>query len=65
MSASSLGQVREHAQLDLRVVGRDQHVARRGHERAPDLAPELGADRNVLQVRIGAAQDARSRRPPG
>ena len=49
-------QVREHAQLDLRVVGRDQHVARRGDERAPDLAAELGADRDVLQVRIGAAQ---------
>ena len=50
------GQVREHAQLDLRVVGGDQHVARRGDERAPDLAAELGADRDVLQVRVGAAQ---------
>ena len=29
-------QVREHAQLDLRVVGRDEHVSRRGDERAAD-----------------------------
>ena len=53
-----LGQVREHAELDLRVVGRDQHVARLGDERAADLAAELGADRDVLQVRIAAAQAA-------
>ena len=52
------GQVRQHPQLDLRVVGRDQHVAGRGDERAADLAADLGADRNVLQVGIGAAQAA-------
>ena len=55
------GHVREHAQLDLRVVGRDQDVARRGDERTPNLAAELGADRDVLQVRIRAAQTARRR----
>ena len=52
------GHVREHAQLDLRVVGGNQDVARVGDERAADLAPELGADRDVLQVRIAAAQTA-------
>ena len=57
-STGSLGQVREHAELDLRVVGRDQHVAGVGDERAADLAAELGADRDVLQVRIAAAQAA-------
>ena len=56
MSTASSGQVREHAELDLRVVGRDQHVARFGDERAADLAAELGPDRDVLQVRIAAAQ---------
>ena len=53
-----LGEVREHAELDLRVVGRDQHVARVGDEGAADLAAERRADRNVLQVRIAAAQPA-------
>ena len=51
-------QVREHAQLDLRVVGGDQHVPAVGDERAPDLPAELGANRNVLQVGIAAAQPA-------
>ncbi len=49
-------QVRQHAQLDLRVVGRDEHVAGLGDEGAADLAAERGADRDVLQVRIAAAQ---------
>ena len=49
-------QVREHAQLDLRVVGRDQHVTRIGDEGAANLPADLGADRDVLQVRIAAAQ---------
>ncbi len=53
------GEVREHAQLDLRVVGRDQHVAGFGDEGAPDLAADVGPDRDVLQVGIAAAQ------PPG
>jgi hypothetical protein len=49
-------EVREHAQLDLRVVGRDQHVARVGDERAADLAAERGPDGDVLEVRVAAAQ---------
>ena len=57
-SAVVAREVRQHAQLDLRVVGRDQHVAGLGDERAADLAPELGADRDVLQVGIAAAQAA-------
>ena len=53
-----LGEMREHAELDLRVVGRNQHVAGIGDERAADLAAERRADRDVLQVRIAAAQAA-------
>ena len=53
------GHVRQHAQLDLRVVHRDQHVTRLGDERAPDFAAQLGANRNVLQVGIAAAQASR------
>ena len=49
-------QVRQDAQLDLRVVGGDQDVAGLGDERAADVAPDLGADRDVLQVGIAAAQ---------
>ena len=49
-------QVRQHPQLDLRVVGRDQHVAGLGDEGAADLAAERRADRDVLQVRVAAAQ---------
>jgi hypothetical protein len=54
------GEVGEDPQLDLRVVGGQDHlpcVAR--HERTPDLASELGPDRDVLQVGIGRGQ------PPG
>src|SRR5213596_1836540 len=53
------GDVRQDAQLDLRVVGREQLVPRLGDERGADLAPELGADRDRLQVR------ARRREAPG
>jgi hypothetical protein len=40
------------AQLDLRVVGRDDARARRGDERLADAPPLGGADRDVLQVRL-------------
>ena len=52
------------AQLDLRVVRRDQLVALRRDERRADASAFLGADRNVLQVRIVRRQPAgRSSRP--
>ena len=51
-----IGGVREHAQLDLRVVGGDQHVAVLGLEAAADLAPERRADRDVLHVRVRARE---------
>jgi hypothetical protein len=50
------GEVREHPQLDLRVVSRDEHVSAFGDEGAPDLAADLGPDRDVLQVGVAAAQ---------
>ena len=52
------GHVGEHAQLDLRVVGRHQPMAVLGDEGAADLAALLGADRDVLQVRIVRRQPA-------
>ena len=54
-----VGHVRGDAQLDLAVVGAHQHVARLGDEGVADLAADLGADRDVLQVRVGRRQ------PPG
>src|SRR5262249_40118533 len=51
-----VGEVREDTQFNLRVVGRDQHVSRGSNERSPDFTSELGADRDVLQVRVRAAQ---------
>ena len=59
------GDVREDAQLDLRVVGREQLRALLGDERRADLAPEVGADRDRLQVRARRREPARSRRPSG
>ena len=58
--------VRQQPQLDLRIVGGDQHRiieepelrAVIGDERAPHAPPQLGADRDVLQVRIGRREAA-------
>ena len=51
--------VSEDPELDLRVVGREQAVSGLRDERGADLAPELGADRDRLQVRV------RRREAPG
>ena len=59
LSAGNVGEMREKAQLDLAVVGRDELASFGRDEGAPDLAPFLGADRNVLQVRL------RRRQAPG
>ncbi len=56
--ARDVGDVGEQAQFDLRVVGREQDIARRGDEGLADLAAFLGADRNVLQVRVGGGEAA-------
>jgi hypothetical protein len=52
ISVRVLRQVRQQAQLDLRVVRADQHAPLGRDERPADLPPDLGADRDVLQVRI-------------
>ena len=59
--ARVLGEVREHAQLDLRVVGGEQAAAVVGDERAAELAAVGRAHRDVLQVRR-LARDAAGRR---
>ena len=52
--------VGQDAQLDLRVVGRQQLPARRpGDERRANFAAFLRADRDVLQVRVAGAEPAR------
>src|SRR5919204_1964589 len=55
-----VGDVREDAQLDLRVVRRDEDGPRlTGHERAADAPAERRADRDVLEVRRVRRQPAR------
>ena len=58
----NVGDMGEDAQFDLAVVGRDELRALRRDEGAADLAPLLGADRDVLQVRLGRGQPPRRRR---
>ena len=55
------GQVGEDAQLDLRVVGRQQPHPVGRDEGAPDLLAELRAHGDVLQVRVGAGEAAGAR----
>ena len=51
------GQMREQAQLDLRVVRRQEELAlSQRHEATADLTAEIGAHRDVLQVRIGGGK---------
>ena len=54
-----VGEEGHEAQLDLRVVGDHQAHAFGGDEAVADLAAELGADGDVLQVRVGARQAPR------
>jgi hypothetical protein len=46
----------EHPQLHLVVVRGQQAHALRGDEAAPHGAPDLGADGNVLEIRVDARQ---------
>ena len=55
----NVGHVRGDAKLDLAVVGAHQHMAGLGDEGVADLAADLGADRDVLQIGVGRRQ------PPG
>ncbi len=48
-----IGHVRGKTQLNLAIVGGQDDVARRGNEGVADLPPDLGADRDVLQIGIG------------
>ena len=58
-----LAEVRHDAELDLRVVRRHDHALRRPrNESLADLLAPLGADGNVLQVRVGAGQAAGGRK---
>ena len=58
ISDSSPDHVRQHAQLDLAVVGGKQQPARRRDKGAADLPADLGANRNVLQIGVAAADAA-------
>jgi hypothetical protein len=55
------GQVRHDPELDLRVVGGNEHVSGRGDERFADAPAFRGSNGNVLQVGIGACQSTGDR----
>ena len=52
--ARVLGEVGDAAQLDLVVVGDQQLAARPRHERPAEQPALLGADRDVVEVRLVA-----------
>jgi hypothetical protein len=56
--AGVVGEVGDHPQLDLVVVGHEQLEAGSGDEGAAELAPLLGAHRDVVQVRLVGAEPA-------
>ena len=45
--------MRQQPQLDLRIIGADQHISGLGDEGAADAAAFLGPHRDVLQIGIG------------
>src|SRR5207253_2501121 len=53
-----VGEMRQQPQLNLRVIGREQHVPWLGNESGTNFAPEFGANGNVLQVRIRGGKPA-------
>ena len=52
----NVGDMREDAQFDLAVIGRDDLVSPAAPRRPADLASGFRADRDVLQVRLGRRQ---------
>ena len=53
--------IRQHTQLNLRIIRRHKYPARLRHKPTPDFLPQLGADGNVLEVRIVGGQPAGGR----
>ena len=56
-----MGDVGQHAQLDLGIVGVEEDTAVARHEAAPDLGTQLLPHGDVLHVGIGGRQAARGR----
>ena len=52
------GHVGQHAQLDLGIVGVQEHETLPRDKHLPDLPSQLHADRNVLEVRLRAGDTA-------
>ena len=48
-----IGDLGQQPELDLRIVGGDELVLRPCNEGLADLAPFLGPDRNILEIRLG------------
>src|SRR5258708_4188289 len=54
-------EMRHDAQLDLRIIRREQNLSFLGNERGANLPSQLGSNRNVLQVGIARTKPARGR----
>ena len=48
-----IGDMGRQAQFDLAVIGRQQQVTRFGDKGMADLAPFLGAHRDILDIGLG------------
>jgi hypothetical protein len=57
--AGVLGQVGDHPQLDLVVVGHQKPASRGRHEALPEATPFFAADRDVVQVGLVRAEPSR------
>ena len=55
------GDMGQQSQLDLRIVRSDESPPLSRHEAAPDIAAELSANRNVLEIGIRRRQPAGAR----
>ena len=44
--------VREYAQLNLRIVRIHQHTARLRHKHFPDFSTQIRTNRDILQIRL-------------
>ena len=54
-----LREVGQNAELNLRVIGCQQHASLAGDKRGTNLHSQFGADGDILQIRIAAGEPSR------
>ncbi len=53
--------MRQYTQLNLRIISRQQHTARRSTERLAQSPPHIRPHRNILQIGVGGRKTAGGR----